>query len=55
MKTRNMPRTKEARKEAALKRQEERAKRSAQDQLERLDLDGFAAVKERARLSKEIK
>ena len=56
MKPRNFPRAKEARKEEAIKRQEERAGRSNKQQLQRLDQtfgEGKGAVKERARLAKE--
>jgi len=53
----NFSRTKEARKEASIKRQEERDGRSAQEQLARLDQAlgvGQGAARERARLLKAI-
>lgn len=44
-----------ARRENAIALAAERAKRSPAEQLAKLDAGGFAATKERARLSKQLK
>jgi hypothetical protein len=55
MKRKNFPETVKSRQEAANQRKEERAKRSTQEQLTRLDQmfgPGQGAARERARLAK---
>ena len=47
--------TKKMKQEEALERQTERDKLTAQQQVQKLDKNNFAATKERKRLSKEIK
>ena len=54
MKRQNFERTAAARKEASLKRQEERNNRSDAEQLKRLDFYNHAAKKERERLAKRM-
>lgn len=49
---RNFPTRKQARREQAEERQSARNERSAQQQLAKLDSLGYAAKRERARLSK---
>jgi hypothetical protein len=53
MKRYNFPETKAARKEASIKRQEERNNRSDAEQLKLLDQQGHVAKKERERLAKK--
>lgn len=50
----NMPHRKDARRERAIEVNAERAKRTPQEQLAKLDAGGYAAKRERVRLERQI-